>query len=415
LLEGRTGGKPLRVAIDARFLDGHQGGVQQTVIGLASGLARLDGPEHYLFLVYPGREGWLRPHLGENSSLLPVRSGRTRPLALLAHARAPVPLRRAIRALFQRMPVRVPRSDGTIEEASADVMHFTQQAGFLSGIPSIYVPQDLQHVHLPELFTPFELRWRNITYSTLARRAAITVAQSQFGRDDLIRNLGLESGRVRIIPYASVLETYPDATPEQIRLLRERLGTEGPFALYPAQTWPHKNHGKLLEALAHLRGERATVVRLVLTGRQNDFFPEVRRRVDELGLGSQVRFLGYVEPAELKALYRMARILVVPSLFEGFGMPVIEAFGIGLPVACSRTPALAETADEAALLFDPEDVHGMASAILRLWAEEDLRRDLVARGRERARNFSWNEVALRYRELYREAASEATTTPNAAG
>lgn len=397
--------RSLRVVIDARFLDGHQGGVQQTVIGLASGLAQLEGPEKYSFLVYPGEAEWLGRYLGKNSTLLPLASGRARQLALLAHARAPRLLRRAARAVYELMPVRVPESDGTIEASSADVMHFTHQAGFLTDVPSIYVPHDLQHVHLPELFTSHERRWRDLTYSVLARRAAITVALSQFGREDLARHLGLGADRVRVIAHASVLEIYPEASPDQIRALRERLGGLTPFALYPAQTWPHKNHRRLLEALAHLRDRCGTTVGLVATGRPNDFSPGVLRRVQELDLESQIRFLGYVAPAELKALYRMARILVLPSLFEGYGMPVVEAFGAGLPVACSSAPALTETAAGAALFFDPRDVFGMANAILRLWNDEELRRSLAARGKERALQLSWVKVAGQYRELYREVAS----------
>jgi len=397
-------GSELRVAIDARFLDGHQGGVQQTVIGLASGLARLEGPERYLFLVYPGGAEWLRPHLGPGAELLPLRSGQGRRLALMAHARAPRLLRSAMRAAFERMPIGVPDSDGTIEAAGAQVMHFTQQAGFRTPVPSIYVPQDLQHVHLPEMFTAHERRWREVTYPALAQQAALVVAQSQAGRDDVVRHLGVAPERVRVIPYASVLEAYPDPTPQEIEGLRSRLGLPGPFALYPAQTWKHKNHLGLLEALALLRDRRGTTVPVVFTGRRNDFFPVVARRVEELGLGAQVRFLGYVSPKELKALYRMARALVVPSRFEGFGMPVVEAFGAGLPVACSSAPALPETAGGAALLFDPGDVTAMAAAIQRIWTDEDLRRDLTARGRERGRQLSWLEVARQYRDLYRTVA-----------
>ena len=127
----------------------------------------------------------------------------------------------------------------------------------------------------------------------------------------------------------------------------------------------------------------------------------MERRVGELGLAGQVAFTGFLGPSELKAVYRMARLVVFPSRFEGFGMPVVEAFRLGVPVACSNATSLPEVAGDAALLFDPGDPDAVAAAIRRLWTDEALRAELVGRGRERVRQFSWDEVARRCRALYR--------------
>jgi glycosyltransferase involved in cell wall biosynthesis len=136
----------------------------------------------------------------------------------------------------------------------------------------------------------------------------------------------------------------------------------------------------------------------VFSGHRTDAFPAIERRVRELRLEDQVRFLG---PSELKAVYRMARLVAFPSRFEGFGMPVVEAFRLGVPVACSSTTSLPEVAGDAALLFDPGDPDAIAAAIRRLWTDEALRVELVQRGRERVQRFSWDGVARRCRALYR--------------
>src|SRR5439155_3517680 len=155
------------------------------------------------------------------------------------------------------------------------------------------------------------------------------------------------------------------------------------YIVYPAQTWPHKNHLRLIEALADLR-QRGTTIPLVSTGRATEHMGAIRRRVDELGLGSQVRFLGYLAPAEFDAVLARATALVFPSLFEGWGLPVVEAFALGIPVACSNAAALPEVARSAALLFDPHNTEAIARSVLRVWQDEALRDELRRRGKARA-------------------------------
>ena len=123
---------------------------------------------------------------------------------------------------------------------------------------------------------------------------------------------------------------------------------------------------------------------MVFTGGKSDRHARVVEHARKLGLAGQVRFLGFVSPLELQAAYRLARMLVFPSRFEGFGMPVVEAFRVGLPVACSNATSLPEVAGGAALLFDPEDTAGIAETMKRLWLDEALQRDLSSRGRERS-------------------------------
>jgi glycosyltransferase involved in cell wall biosynthesis len=406
--------RPLRVCIDARLDDGLVGGVQQEIMGLASGLSRLPGDEEYLFLAHENAGKWLGPHLSGPCRLLPAPGGgpgRRRPPWRRALRDLDKRRRRLFRTLRGLPPVpdaRIPRSDGTVEAAGAEVMHFATQGGFLTDLPSIYAPQDLQHLHLPELFSVEDHAFRRGFYRPLCERARAVVALARWGKQDLVASFGLPPEKVHVIGLASILAEYPDPTSAEEAAARARLALPAAFAFYPAQTFRHKNHLGLVRAVAVLR-ERGLEVPVVLSGHQNAFFPEIAAEIARLRVGDLVRSVGYVSPGELKALYRLARLLAFPSRFEGFGMPVVEAFHAGLPVACSGATCLPDVAGDAALLFDPDDPGQIAEAIARLWTDERLRADLAARGRARAAAFTWDRMARSYRALYRQVGSRPLT------
>jgi glycosyltransferase involved in cell wall biosynthesis len=393
------------------------GGVQQTIVGLASGLSRLDdGEEEYLFLAEESSSGWLRGHLGGSARLLPWRRApASAGLRNVLRAVVPAPLLdAAVQRVAGRLPLRVPASDGTAEQAGAHVMHFALQQGFRTSLPSIFVPHDLQHRHHPEFFSRFELRWRETFYPALSRQADRVVALSRWGKRDLVDQLGVPPEKIHVIGWAPVLDAYEVPADADLVLARTRLGLPEAFAYYPAQTYRHKNHLRLLEALALLRDRFGLVVPLFCSGRKSDFYPTIERAVRRLRLESSVRFLGFVAPLDIQILYRLARLLVFPSLFEGFGMPVQEAFRAGVPVACSSATSLPELAGDAALLFDPESAEAIAETIRRLWTNAPLRADLIARGRGRIAGSSWTSIARTYRALYRLIAGRRPTDDDAA-
>lgn len=402
----------LRVAIDARVPDGLWGGVQQVVLGLASGLGLIDDDDEFLFLAYEGGSSWLQPHLAGNCRLIevPRMLGKTRRrmafervssvaprLANLAQRSAPV---------LGRLSAPIPGSDGTLESLGVDLVHFTTQQAFMTDVPSIYQPHDLQHVHLPEYFSPLQLRYRDSAYRAFCDQARLVSVMTDWGRRDLCSSFGLARQKVAVVPWAPVAGLEAGAAgADQTATLP---GLPDRFLLYPAQTWPHKNHERLLGAIALLR-DGGVRVDLVCTGRLNDDFRAIKRRVRELELEGQVRFLGYVAAEDLTTLYRRATALVFPSLFEGWGLPVVEAFAFGLPVAASNATVLPEVAGDAALLFDPLDARAMADAIARIWTDEPLRRSLRDGGLIRASTLSWDRTARTFRALYRMVAGRQLT------
>jgi glycosyltransferase involved in cell wall biosynthesis len=420
--------KPLRVGLDARLSAGFHGGVEQFLIGLALGLSKLDdGNEEYLFLVRPGEDGWLCPYMSGPCRLLvqgqqPPPAGAARRAWRVLEWKAPVLRRRWMR----RWPpptagleadlepkgggfVPLEASDGTIETAGVDVMHFPHQSGFLTLLPTIYQPHDLQHLHHPELFSAEEMASRELRYRTYCDQADLVVMMTSWGRRDIVERYGLAPEKVSVVNGGSVIGAYPEPSATDLATARAHLSLPDEFILYPAQTWPHKNHERLLEALALIRDRDGVAVPLVCPGRQNENFPNVRERVEELGLVAQVSFPGFLTPLELRSLYLTARAMVFPSRFEGWGMPICEAFSVGLPVASSTATGLDDVVGDAGLLFDPDDPEAMSEAILKLWNDAGLRRELAERGRTRAGQFSIDHAVRLFRAHYRRIAGRRLT------
>jgi glycosyltransferase involved in cell wall biosynthesis len=245
----------------------------------------------------------------------------------------------------------------------------------LTRTPSIVTLHDVQHRDLPHMFSRAERAYRALAYDRASRRASRVIVISEFVRDRAVATLGLDPGRIRVVPQGLDHEALAPGTVE-----RE------PFLLYPARAWPHKNHEALFEAFALLRRERPDL-RLVLTG---DDFPGVLEGVDACGRVSR---------AELVSLMQRAAALVFPSLYEGFGLPPLEAMACGCPVACSNAAALPEVVGDAARLFDPRDPPAIADAVREVL---DDPAPWVERGLLRAEGFSWDATARATDAVYGE-------------
>lgn len=401
--------QPLRVCIDARILPGLVGGVEQVIAGLANGLSKLgDGEEEYLFLVYSGFEEWLKPFLGDRCRVLRIHGG-TRPRWKRRLADVSPGVRRLIDAVWLvsrvgRVPI--PRSDGFLEAQSIQVVHFCQQSAFLTEIPSIYHPHDLQHVHLPQLFSGRTRKTRDVQYRAFCSQAKVVAVVASWVREDLVSNLGVPREKIAVIPLAPPISSHPQPTEAECESVRRKYSLPDQFAFYPAQTWPHKNHIGLLEAVARMRSQDGLIVPLVFSGQLNGFHASIAKRARELALSDSVQFVGYVSPLELSCLYKLCRCVLVPTKFEAASFPVWEAFVAGRPVASSNVTSLPEQAGDAVLLFDPYDYVEMAGVIRRLWTDEALRRTLVRRGRARVATLSWEKTARGFRAHYRALAGQ---------
>jgi glycosyltransferase involved in cell wall biosynthesis len=401
--------EPLRVCIDARLTTGTLGGVEQFVVGLAASLSGLgDGDEEYLVLAHPDHDEWLRPYVSGRCRLLHgTAATRQRVVHRVLHAFPGVgagarkllqPLLQT-RGLASRLPL--PRSDGLIEKTGVALIHFPNQSAFLTDVPSIYHPWDLQHIHLPTYFDSGTVRARETAYRAFCAQARMVSVATTWQKRDLIAQYRLPEDKVRVVAPGSVLSLYPTPSPSDLGSAQQRFALPPRFIYYPAQTWPHKNHLGLLDALARLRARDGLTVPLVSSGKRNDFYPEVDKRIRELKLEGQVIFLGFVSPRDVQCLYRLCQFMVFPTFFEGFGLPLLEAFEAEAPVACSSTSSVAALAGDAALLFDPHNPAEIADSIRRLWTDTELCGRLVERGRERLKPFSWKTTARLFRAHYR--------------
>jgi glycosyltransferase involved in cell wall biosynthesis len=399
---------PVRVCLDARLVSGEFGGVEQVIIGLADGLSRLtDSPDEYLFLVDWDHRNWLKPYVGGPCRLLiadrSITGGRGGFLGKQERRVAWYMGRRPV-SPTPGSPPDLPAGDRAVERARVDLMHFTMQAGSRTRIPSIYQPHDLLHRHLPQALAPETLAAREVAYRRLCDQAVMVVAMSRWGKRDLIEQYALPEDKIQIIPWAPVIEAYRQPSPRDLAQTRARFGLPEAFALYPAKAWPHKNHLRLLEALRILREQHGLVIPAVFTGTQNGLDVLIRDEAARLGMAEQILFIGFVDPVQLRSLYRLARLLVFPSLFEGWGMPILEAFAAELPVASSNVTCLPDLTSGAALLFDPSDPAAIAAAIGDLWTDESKRDELARRGSARAAMFSWEHTARLFRAHYRRLA-----------
>jgi glycosyltransferase involved in cell wall biosynthesis len=404
----------LHVAINVQVAPGGAGGIVQSTIGLIHALGKLDGPEKYLLIVDTAEQrDWLKDYCGPNQQIV-VRGGEPSnngPVSLKQRLKTALsPLRPAVRALKRvantpRAWPEVPVSNGFIESLGCDVLHFPTQLFTLCALPTIYNPHDLQHLHFPRFFTPRDLVWRETIYPAACRYAHTVAVGTQWIKDDVIRRYSIDPNKVQVIPWASPTQFYKEPEAGYLKKVTQKYQLELPFALYPAVTWPHKNHVRLLEALAHLRDKRSTRIRLVCTGSPYESYqPSIDQRVCDLNLASQVKFLGFVPDEDLRALYRLAQFLILPTLYEADSCPIHEAWSEGLPVASSNATALPDQVHDAGLLFDPKDISDMANAIECIATSEELRAKLRERGYRRVRDFDWERTAKAYRAVYRRAA-----------
>lgn len=402
------------VAIEARIPDpAETGGVAQVVMGLASSLSALDeGDEEYVFIGYDNAAEWLGPHVGGRCRLHLVGTPPTIGKWKGRIAESPVgPAARGLLELCRKVrpsPPVMPNSDGTPERLGAALVHFPIQSAYLTELPSIYQPWDLQHLHMPEFFHPRDRQWRDIAYPLFCKRAALIPVEDSWTKQDLTNRLGIPAAKVIVVPIPAPSSAYRPVRPEELENLKRRLRFDK-FIFYPAQTWAHKNHLGLIEALAELRDRFSVVVPFVGCGRLSAFYSQIESRVRALGMTDQVQFMGYIASAEIQALYRLCAAVVVPTIFEGASLPVWEAFQAGKPVACSNVTALPAQAGGAALLFDPNDRASMVAAIRRLWEDSILRADLARRGQDRAAQFSWPRTAQHFRALYRSVLGRGLT------
>lgn len=267
-------------------------------------------------------------------------------------------------------------------------------------IPSVLTFWDMQHEFLPEFFSHTELVKRQRLYRASAERATRIIVSAAFTKECLVNRYRIAAEKIDIVYTGYGPEYRPLKDAELLSAVRSRYGLDRPFLFYPAATWPHKNHKRLLEAVKIMRERYSFDGDLVLTGIAMQSHSEIKAEILRLGLADQIKILGYLPSTDLPYLYNCARLMVFPSLFEGFGIPLVEAMACGCPVVCADTTSLPEVVGTAGMLFDPLDSGEMAETIWSAWNDEDTLARMRESGLERAKLFNWDDAALKTLAVY---------------
>ena len=252
----------------------------------------------------------------------------------------------------------------------------------------------------PEFYSPL-IAWRlNNLLRIGMRRAKCVLCVSQSTADDVHNRFGVERDRLAVA-YNGVSPKFSPVDPSTASaLVRDRLGIDGPYALFVGKLEPRKNVMRLLEAFARFKRDTRSDTRLLLAGNRTKVTPAIERQIAELGIADAVIQPGYVPSELLTPLYGAARMFLLPSLWEGFGIPIVEAMACGTPVLTSNVTCLPEIAGDAAVIVDPHSADSIAGGIARLDASQELRDTLSERGLARAGMFTWDNSARCTRAAY---------------
>jgi glycosyltransferase involved in cell wall biosynthesis len=284
-------------------------------------------------------------------------------------------------------------------DGARPVYHATEHLLPRLATPTVLTVHDLIFERYPEHHTRRNRTFLRVGMRLFTRAATAIIAVSEHTRRDLIAVYDLPAEKIHVV-YEGVDPAFAPATPDEVARVRARYSPDRPYLLMVGTLEPRKNHAAALRALARLKTQGLSH-RLVIAGGSGWLFAPIRRQVAELGLEGDVTFAGYVPAGDLPPLYSGAACVLAPSLYEGFGFPVLEAMACGAPVVCSDVSSLPEVAGDAALLVAPLDDAALAAAAHLIVTQPGLAALLRVQGRRQAARFRWDTCAAETLEIYR--------------
>jgi glycosyltransferase involved in cell wall biosynthesis len=392
---GRMREQPMHAAIDLRWMrPGVAGGIENLSRSFVDELIKLDRFNRYTLLVQSEVKYDFDLRARSNFEVSVINGPAYFRRRGLAHARRWLH-RRLRKHDWRSHEVDVlRRARGLHAEVALSIPGYIHPD--LHPLSNVLLMTDLQHEYMPDFFSEHEVAQRRRIYSDAARRARHICAISEFTRQTLIERLRIDPARVTTTHLAAdpLFHAAGSARGNAPRILQKYQLPIGEYLFFPGNTWPHKNHRAALNALKILDAVYRLKPLLICTGSEKEAHSDIRYRIDALGLEDQVRFLGYCPAEDMPGLYEGAAAMVFPSLFEGFGIPLLEAMWCDCPIVCSNVTSLPEVAGDAALLIDPHSPEALADALACVLCDSDLRDRLIAAGRRRARAFSWRKFTM---------------------
>lgn len=368
------------IAIDYTAALEQGGGIGRYTRELVRALARQDGDTDYRLFAAGQRAGSLPAPPGPNFSWRPTRLDSEWLARLWHRARLPLPLERWTGPI-------------NLLHAPDFTLPPTRR-----GTRTLLTVHDLSFVRAPDTTTPGLRAYLNQVVPRSVERADHVLADSEATRQDLIELYGTPAAKISVL-YSGVDDQFAPVTDAAaLQDVRRRYGIgQGPYIFSLGTVQPRKNYARLAEAFHRLNRPD---LKLVIAGGKGWLDGPLTEQIARLGLVKRVQFIGFAADADLPALYSAARVFAFPSLYEGFGLPPLEAMACGTPVVASNVSSLPEVVGDAGLLVDPHDVDALSVALARLLDDETLRHTLAGKGQERARQFSWAAAARQLRGHY---------------
>ena len=291
-----------------------------------------------------------------------------------------------------------------------DIFHATEHLlPKLRRVRTVFTLHDLIFRFDPASHLPLNRIYLNLMMPRFLRAADAVVAVSECSKRDAVRLYGTPAEKIHVIP-EGVDARFKPHTSRQVEQVRAKYQLPEQFVLCVGTIEPRKNLPILFEVLASRREQGLEIWPLVIAGKPGWLYEPIFQRVTELGLQDLVHFTGFFPDDDLPALCSAATLLAMPSRYEGFGLPVLEAMACGTPVVCSNTSSLPEVAGDAALLVPPDDVRGWGEAIARVLTDDALRAQMRERGLVQAARFTWEQAARQTADLYRRVAGHQNLT-----
>lgn len=360
-------------------------GIGRYTRGIVGALARLDHANQYTLIV-PADIGALPHSIGEGQMRMQRLPLPEWPLTIAWHR--------------LRLPLYVELFTGALDlfHSPDFVLPPVHRAR------TIITVHDLSFLRFPQCAARGLVEYLSAVVPRSLRRADLVLADSAWTRQDLIEMLHVAAEKIVVVPAGVGPEYHPISDQATLAAVRERYNLPRRFLLHVGTLEPRKNLIRLMEALRAI-ADRDPELCLVLVGGKGWLYEDIFASVARLGLAGRVIFPGYIAEADLPAVYNLAEALAYPSLYEGFGIPPLEAMACGVPVVSSNSSSLPEVVGDAALLVEPTDTAALADALLRALSDNELRQTLRRRGLERAAAFSWPAAAQKLLDAYKTCVS----------
>ena len=362
----------MRVVVDAHMVGSHETGNETYIVNLLSNLARLQDVRCAAAVAHDSR----LPAVLQDAAieLLPLRP----------HGN------------WARLVCTLPSA---CRRWQADILHVTYVGPLPATCPLVVTVHDVAFKHYPDFFSPRDrLLFATLLPFTL-RRASAVITGSMHAKQEILGFYPFLDGKVHVTPDSPGPLFQPIGEKQSLQAIQSRYGIRTEFILAVGNLQPRKNLLRLISAFASIRGQRGPI-QLVIAGKAQWQSSAVYAAVRRLGVERDVAFTGYVIDEDLVLLYNAAKVFVYPSIYEGFGLPVLEAMACGTPVVTSNTSSMPEVAGDAALLVDPYQERHIESAIQQILTNSELASSLSRKGLKRAQGFSWHRTAQQTARVY---------------